>query len=430
MITFDQRLFLVFTGLVLIVIMSINNLIKYRSFEIRVVKFLQLLVLLFPIQDLKLPPGELNIKLFEASIATFSLLNFSSLINIVKTYENRFIWIFLGTMILSSIVSEFIGLSLLAVFRLALVVILFFFFKVVKEAEIDVIRTMLIPIFLWALLFFLMQLLLGLQFTLYQNINENALRDLRYTSFSQDPQKLAQIIFMLTIIFLADVYQTVKLTSTKYWGIILTCIVIGLSTGSRAALLGFVFSIIWMFLNKISKRSVLLVLSTGLFVVLAFERISTFTIFQRMINVESDLEGRNEMFWAKGFMIFKENIWFGVGPGNFLSYVTAHHNDFTYGLNGPIADQPESGFLLLLCESGIMGAIIYLILLLKVLSHKTQQNGSLPFKLSIVVWIIGFITVYSWADVKVLFLFVLGIAMVLSSERNKQQHFKKLIDLK
>jgi len=420
MITTDQRVLLVFIGLVLIIIMSINNLVKYSSFERRIGKFLQLLVLLFPILDLKLPPAELNIKLFEASIAAFSLLNFTYLLKLVKTFQNSFIWIFLGTMAFLALYSEFKGLSLLSVVRLGLVVLLLAYFRMVNEAGMNIFKTILLPIVLWAILFFSIQLAVGVQFTLYQSINESSLRDLRYTSFSQDPQKLAQIVFMLAIIFLADAFQKEKLTSLRHWCIILACILIGLSTGARAALLGFILAFIWMFLNKISLKSVLFVFTSFLIVVFSFEWISSLQTFQRMTDIDSAYEGRMQLFWVRGFIIFTENIWSGVGPGNFLSYISHHHNDFTYGADEAVVDQPESGFLLWLCETGIIGAILYLILIIKVLIHKTQQNNSKPFKLSIIIWIIGFITVYSLSDVKLLFLVVLSMAMVFSYNLKNQ----------
>lgn len=413
MISIDQRINLVFLGVAFVLLQTIHNLIKYQSLRLRTAKFLQLLVLLFPILDFKLPPAELNFKLFDAAILTFVLLNIRPLLTIFRSYIHRNAYVFFGILLALALISEFILQTLLFDFRLVLVGLLLLLIRFVVEEGFDIYNKILFPVFLWAVVFFGLQLIYGVDFTLYQSSNETSIRDLRYTSFAQDPQKLAQIMFMLAIVFLGRIFQDQKFSSLKYWLIISACLAIGLATGARAGLLGFALAFVFLYLNKISVKSILLLGVMSLAGVLVFEWIYSFQTFQRMNELNDALTGRMELFWLKGWMIFNENLWFGVGPGAFPDYVTLYHSDFTYGINGPIVDQPESGYLLWLCELGIIGTVCYVSLMVYVLTRKVGQNNAKPFKLAIVVWLVGFITVYSLSDVKVLFLVTLCIAMVL-----------------
>ena len=415
MISVDQRITIVFIGLIVSIVLTIHNIIKYHSFEIRVFKFIQVLILFFPIIDLKLPPSDFNFKLFDFALSGFSILNFKSLIFSIKNNKNNnFAWFFLATMFGLALLSDFVFDSVLNVVRIGLSFILFQYLKISFCLGRSIYKYFLIPIVLWVVFFFILQLMFGLQFSLYQNINETSLRDLRYTSLCQDPQKLAQLVFMLAIIFLSNVFQKGNWISGYNWIIVLSCILIGLSTGSRAPFLGFVMAFVVMFVSKINIKSLVALSLIYWIMSFSYEFVSEFQIFQRMNDINSSLEGRMQIFWVNGFMIFTNNIWFGVGPGNFLNYVSVFHDDFTYGANGGLVDQPESGFLLWLCELGIFGTLLMFFILYKALLKDIRFNNSKPFKLSIIVWIFGFITIYSLSDVKVLFLLLLSIAMVFS----------------
>ena len=420
MISIEQRILIVFIGLLFSILLTLHNVLKYNSFEVRVFKFIQVLILLFPLIDLKLPPSEMNFKLFDIAILSFSILNFKSLIYSIKNNDNNnFALFFLALLLCLSFLSDFVFDSILNVIRYGLIFIFFLYIKIALSLSRDIFRYFLIPIVLWIILFYVLQLIFGLQFSLYQNINETSLRDLRYTSFCQDPQKLAQLVFMLAIIFLTTIFHNRKLNSRYSLLIVLSCVLIGLSTGSRAPFIGFVIAFMVMFISRINIRSIVVITIFYWFVSFSYEFISEFQIFQRMNDLNSSLEGRMQIFWAKGFMIFTDNFLLGVGPGNFLNYVKVYHNDFTYGAGGELVDQPESGFLLWLCELGIFGTLLLFYILFKSLLKDIRFNNAKPFKLSIIVWLFGFITIYSLSDVKVLFLLLLSVAMVFSSNMSQ-----------
>ena len=419
MISIDQRIYIVFIGLVVFLFQTIHYLVKQPSVQIRIAKFLQMIVILFPILDLKLPPADLNFKLFDVAILVFVLLNLTSLLNYFKRYLTKFTLFFLGIMFLLAVFSEFPVNSLLFDFRLILLAILLMLIRIVVEHGYDVYTKVLIPVFIWALVFFVLQIIFGLDFSLYQNSNEASLRDLRYTSFAQDPQKMAQLVFMLAIIFLARLFQQQKFSSLRDWLIIVLCVIIGLATGARAGLLGFVIAFAFLYLNRVSVKSVFYLILFGVTGWLMFEWIMTFQTFQRMNELNDALQGRMEIFWLRALAIFNDNMLFGVGPGSFANYVTVHHSDFTYGINGPIVDQPESGYLLWLCETGIIGTICYVLTIIFIMARNTQSNKARPFKLALIVWLVGFITIYSLSDIKVLFIVVLCIAMIFASKQTK-----------
>lgn len=85
------------------------------------------------------------------------------------------------------------------------------------------------------------------------------------------------------------------------------------------------------------------------------------TYFQRMIN--SDTLNTRILFWKNSVLMFKENILFGIGPGNWQIFFPKYGlNNFTRPdvVNGLVSVQnPHNDFLWILCETGIFGFIFY-----------------------------------------------------------------------
>lgn len=134
-----------------------------------------------------------------------------------------------------------------------------------------------------------------------------------------------------------------------------------------------------------------------------------------MLDVQQSLEGRVDIFWLEALNIFYTYPLLGVGHGNFAIYVFNFADYLTYG-NDIVIDQPESGYILWLVETGIIGFIFYISLLLKIMIHSNKTKDILQYKLALIVWMVGFISVYSFTDVKVIYLLFFLAALILSDK--------------
>lgn len=411
MISVDQRILLVFTALIVVLVFAVRDLFVVPHLSRRCGNFLKLMVALFPLIDLKMPPSDLDIKLLEASIALFLVLNLTSFVRRIVVYLKRPALLFVVVLFALAVISSFPGYSVFAVLRFSMLLLLLVVIWIALESGFNVFRSVLNGIVIWAFLFFVLQLVFGVDFTLYQSVNQTSLNDFRYTSFSQDPQKLGQVVFMLAIIYIGNLYLNKR---GGKWDVLfaLACIVMGFATGSRASLIGFSIVLLLMFMHRFNLKTVLLFLGSALGVYFLYDVITSLQVFERMNDFNDSFEGRLEIFWLKALEIFFEHPWTGVGPGNFYLYVSQYFNSFTYGPDGAVVDQPESGYLMWLTETGIIGTAFYLFFLIKALAKKTTEHRSRPYKLALVVWIFGFVSVYSLSDVKVMFLVLLCLAML------------------
>ena len=167
-----------------------------------------------------------------------------------------------------------------------------------------------------------------------------------------------------------------------------------------------------MFFYKLNLKSIFLIFIISLGSWFLIEYIQTLQVYNRLSHFESDFDGRLESFWLQALNIFFDNYLIGVGTGNFELYVSNFHKAFTYGPEGNTVDQPENGYLMWLVETGIIGTCFYLYFIIKILLYKNAQSFIKPFKIAFIVWLIGFISVYSLTDVKLTYILTVIIALV------------------
>lgn len=359
------------------------------------------------------------------SILSFNLFDFLSIVFIVLFYKHKkyhfrtssnFNYIFL-----LFIVSIGFGLffaeeitrdtttSIIQILSLFIFVRIFTLELINSNSFKNEILQLLRVILLFSFIFLICQFVFGPSFSFAksENINVAGGVSVRYPSFFQDPQKYAQFLAALSFLMLMN--HTGSKDSNLKSGIYLSVISILclLLTGGRAGLGGWLAGILLIvFLGPTKYKSQILfaVLLIGLF---AFSFQEQIPIFKRAGIEESYLF--RQSIWNDALGIFDEHPFFGIGIGNYANYVSLHHPDQFWIHDNEITfyDHPESGYLKILVEQGILGfGFLFMLILYPIYAaiidySKTKNIDKLSLVAAVLSWIIGFYTVYSLGDVRI-----------------------------
>jgi O-antigen ligase len=264
-------------------------------------------------------------------------------------------------------------------------------------------------VLIFSFLFLLCQFIFGPSFSFAksENINVAGGVAVRYPSFFQDPQKYAQFLAALSFLMLLE-YKTHNSRKIKS-GIMLAVISISalMLTGGRAGLGGWlagVFLILFFGAAKYKSQLIIGILLLGLFAFYFQEQIP---IFKRAGIEESYLFRQN--IWNDALKIHEDHQFFGIGLGNYANYVSIHNPDQYWIHENEITfyDHPESGYLKILVEQGVLGfGLLFLLILYPIyyafaVYFKTKNIEYLNLIAGILSWMIGFYTVYSLGDVRI-----------------------------
>lgn len=256
----------------------------------------------------------------------------------------------------------------------------------------------------YVLLFGAIQIFVDPEFNLFYSIRLITDDYFRFTNCFRDSQFAGCGIAMLSII----TYNEYSMSRKKnLLFVFLILLYLGLLTGSKCFVLGVIagFGLNFLFYHR-EIRSVFIVLSIVVIALLTFKWWIELPIFQRLNNISDSLNIRQKMYWTAAVDIFKENPWVGIGTGNFQYYVENmklfdlvhyHNGDYIW------ASQPESGFLLWLDELGVF-SILYVMVIVKILLLKGDSLCNISL---ILIWIIGFISVYNLSSYMMVFLLML-----------------------
>jgi O-antigen ligase len=133
--------------------------------------------------------------------------------------------------------------------------------------------------------------------------------------------------------------------------------------------------------------------------------------------------------WQDAYAIFLDHPFFGIGLGNYANYVAVHNPDQYWISDNEVTpfDHPESGYLKLLTEFGLIGFAIVMFLLLKPVYvglktyFKTRDLSLVALASSIFTWLVGFYTVYSFGDIRIKILIVSIICMLIATSKKNDQ---------
>ncbi len=293
-----------------------------------------------------------------------------------------------------------------------------FFYKVIGCLRI----TLMIAFF-----FLACQFVIGVSFTLSTVQNPNMSGDVaRYPGFFSDPQVFSQYLAAMSFLCLIKNPEDERLPVLSYF--LLVGAVVGIMyTGGRGGLGGWAAGLFFVILfgNAKYRTSALITIALLFGIVYAFG--DNFAVFQRGDNLSDSYEDRL-IIWRDAFQIFLNNPFFGIGLGNYSTYVSVHNPDqfWMVGTEVVYYDHPESGYLKLLTELGGIGFIIvFCFILIPIVNglflYLRKKNISIILMIaSVLSWMVAFYTVYSLGDVRMKMLIVTCICLIITSAQRLQ----------
>lgn len=399
--------------------------------------FIKYAFLIYPLLAIDLPSHFFSVTIFDILTIVFMLFFYKQKSTIIKAGRiYNLLFVLLTVVVLIGI---FTAESISKDTATAVVQYLctFFFAKVLLEeclADRDFIPSLInvCKITLVASFVFLAcQFAFGPGFSFDRSQNANVLSGLhiRYPSFFQDPQKYAQ--FLIVCIFLIFIRGEKKRSITMINFLLLLLAAAALMyTGGRASIGGLTVGLLIVLLIGRNQFK-FAILTAGVcmyFFVTKFE--DSLPVFNRMDSLQDDYLFRYSI-WKDAFEIFKLHPVFGIGIDNYADYVAVHNpdqfwssDDFTFAY----FNHPESGYLKFLTEYGATGFLIILLLIsLPLLSglkayFKSADQNVLVMIAAIAGFLVGFYTLYSFDDVRILMLFVTVICLLIARSKQLLSH--------
>jgi O-antigen ligase len=311
----------------------------------------------------------------------------------------------------------------------------FFFAKVlIDEVQLDVsFRTSIFNCMkitlIFSFLFLALQFIIGPSFSFAktQNINVAGGMSIRYPSFFQDPQKYAQ--YLSASSFLMLLLPSKMNGKTSQLGLLLCALsmIALLFTGGRAGLGGWLIGLLIVIVLGNAQYRMAIISVAILVSIFIYNFSHTIPIFNR-----ADLADSYEFryaIWQDAFAIFLDHPFFGIGMGNYANYVSMHNPDQYWISDNDVTffDHPESGYLKLLTEFGLIGFLAVMFFIIKpiytgvVLYFKTKDLSLLILVSALFTWLIGFYTVYSFGDIRIKILIISIVCMLIASSKNTIQ---------
>ncbi|MCA0396389.1 MAG: O-antigen ligase family protein [Bacteroidetes bacterium] len=290
-----------------------------------------------------------------------------------------------------------------------------FVFEVLKKLRISAV---------FAIVFLILQMIMGLKFSFFEPSGNAYLFDaqIRYPGMFTDPQQNAQYLAMSSFLFLAGYHhrENVIIRFLLFAALLLAIFF----TGVRAAFLGVIVGIAVLSLFGRSKFRVaaLAALMAGSVVYYFFG--NSIVLFNREISAGEMGDIRFE-YWRAAIQLFNTHILMGIGVGNYQPFVSFFDQNQYWESFGEFEYivHPESGYLKLLVELGIISSTIFLFLLLEPLllsvriwfqAASEKKELVLVLASALLCWMVSFVTVFSFADARIM-LMVATLSTILHS---------------
>lgn len=398
--------------------------------------YVQFILFIFPFLSIDLLPSYFSIRIFDFITILFYILFYNKYaINENNTKIRKTIQFLLLIVLASSIIRVILNedwsksFAIVSIQVLSLVIFskILFEILVLHSKFINRVQNILSYILLFSFLFLIIQFIFGTSFTISKSPNFNVDGGLitRYPSFFQDPQKYAQFLAAVSFLILLNGFSSV-LESKRVFLFFLATVAL-LYTGARAPMIGWFFSFILLLFYLPVKRKYLFLPFLLISLLTVYQYADSIPIFNRA-SMDDSYDFRNDI-WHVAINIFEDYPIVGIGFGNYSSFVEYFHPDQFWIADNDVTyfDHPESGYLKLLVEFGLLGFIpliivIYLLIYSGFYQFYFKQNIlSALFTLAFLTWIIGFTTVYSLGDIRICVLMIIIGATILNfSFHNKQ----------
>jgi len=282
---------------------------------------------------------------------------------------------------------------------------------------------------LFSMAFLAAQLVVGLDFRIYADLNQNTLdsNGIRYPSFFADSQKYAQFLAMLSFLFLINNKQ-IQRPQLKNILLFLSVVVAIFLTGGRSAFLGLSAGVLFLllFAGMQYKKYIVIGCIAGGLVIALFS--NSLILFKREDDFNNSFDFRATI-WREAYGIYKAHPLLGIGIGNYKDYVSRYAQDQYLVLENEIVflDQPENGYLKILTEFGGPGFLVVFALILGAVVggvrgwvKKQADSRVLLFIAPIISWLVSFVSLYSITDRRNLIVLVcLCTFLIYLSNRSK-----------
>jgi O-antigen ligase len=272
----------------------------------------------------------------------------------------------------------------------------------------------------FAICFLLLQMAFGLKVSLVKTLNPNVIitNSIRYPGIFSDPQQFSQFLGACSFLCLIK-FDDQKLPKINLVLFGLSVISI-MAAGGRAGLMGWILGLLFLLFFSKPKYKIAIVLSALVIFFIALNFQDKLSIFNRGSDLNETYDFRAGI-WEDAIEIFQNNLYWGIGLGNYGKYVFLHYPDQIWMINNELSsfDQPESGYLLILTEMGALGfASIFLFVLIPIIQSffnffKTKDLNFILMISSILCWLIGFYSTYSLGDVRIKILVGSIIALMI-----------------
>jgi O-antigen ligase len=396
-----------------------------------------------PLIDFKITPYEWgSLSLFDGFSYVLLFWRYKDFLSIFK--PNKFYFggfctlIFL--LLLGSLTSSFITNSLftiLSVFPVFIYARLLMVECMHDKQFINKMVTGLQIACLVSIAFLIVQMIVGLDFKLYSELNQNVLdsNGIRYPSYFHDSQKYAQFLAMLSFLFLIN-HKNFQRPQMKNILMFLLVVVAMFLTGGRSAFLGLSAGMLFLllFAGVQYKKYIIVGCLAGGIVIAFFSQ--SLILFNRNDDLNNSLDFRATI-WQEAYGIFKSHPFLGIGIGNYKDYVSRYSQDQYLILENEIVflDQPENGYLKILTEFGGPAFLVVFILIigsmvggLRAYIKKQADGRVLLFIAPIICWLVSFISLYSITDRRNLIVLVcLTTFLIYLSNRSKIVHEEQTV---
>ncbi|HKQ26583.1 MAG TPA: O-antigen ligase family protein [Burkholderiales bacterium] len=440
----------------LLVLFVIGGLVTLTRKDPLSFAFLALIVC-FPIASAQIPPGRLNLTVFHAAMAALTIgligkkLSGSSTV-FESLFPTRSLW--LATLfIIPCVAFSQYPLWSLQVFTsenfLVYIFLLFALDQLKRERGFErlvlllSIGLLVMGIGLFIDHFLHMNLSLRGSNLNQSTLSESGTRIYRAGGFFQDPQKAGTYLAcMVTFLLLLSIRGRFRGMKMRYlvWAAIAFSLGAVVTTISRSAILACLsVSALTLFLfnkwNAVAKLiiaggAVVVAVSVALTPVETWLNILPTTVAKRFVNLHEDFEIRRKI-WLDTWDMFSGHPLTGIGVGSFRPYLIETQPTVLdhYGLGALagvvyIPDQPESGYLKIFYEGGILGSIAALLVagdaLRRAITLIVSKNATADARTEAIAALAGiltfattFVTLYTLSDPRIAALFSFFLAVIL-----------------
>ena len=407
------------------------------------------MLLLFPILGLGLPPKRLGLSIFDV----MALMLFTTLLyrkEHIDFFPSRFLLIPLILMLPSLLSSSYFLVSLnsfthFIIYYLFFVSAFHFFLTPGMFERFN--RLLAISVITLCILIFY-QYFSGTIFSFFGR-NPNMVSKLhnitifRPSGTFQDPQKtslfLAISFTYLLILLYRNFFKNISSKLTVILSIVFSFLSL-LMIASRAPLIAcLIVSLTTIFffselnLSQLTRVFLLAILLVSSAVIINYQYNGSIirNLLLRFYVLDDGAQWRLNI-WKESWPIFHVNPFFGIGPGNYANRIIALYptigtlmSDFYY-----IPTQPESGYLKILYEvgligmigflTGIIGTFIYIAKGIFKINLESVKSSLIASAAGLTVFLLSFATLYSLDDSRIGMIVVLMLAIVYSSLRKHE----------